>query len=236
MFHLKLPKPSFSHWHKNRPAYLTASLFLLVLAYPASEGLSFRSIVLSGLFSLVLVAAAISVCQSRRRLIAVLCVGIPGLALTWLARLADLNRTFTLLALAMLVTSWLLVIVLMAANILTTRRVSTNTLCRAVSAYMLLGIAWAGLYQILTLLDSGAIRPLGPDSRWGDFMYFSFTNLTTLGYGDITPISPFAKSLVVVESVVGPMYLAILVARLVGLYQHSKTDATQRRHDHEWME
>lgn len=211
-------------WHKNRPAYLTATLFLLVLVFPASEGFAFQRIVLSGLFSLVLLSSALSVCQSRRMLIVVLCVGIPGLALTWLARLTAVSRVVALVALALLVASWLLVIAMMVGNILATKSVTANTLFQAVSAYMLLGVAWAGIYRILAMLDPGAIRPLGPESSWGEFMYFSFTNLTTLGYGDITPVSSFAKSLVIVESVVGPMYLAILVARLVGLYQRSKSD------------
>jgi hypothetical protein len=219
-----LPNPARARWHKNRPACLTATLFLLLLVYPATESWSFRGVVLSGLFSLVLLSSALSVARSRRMLITVLCVGIPGMLLSWLARLTDVNWVVTLLTAALLVGCWLLVIVMMLANILATQRVSANTLFRAVSAYLLLGVAWAGIYHILVLVDPGAIRPLGPGSSWGEFVYFSFTSLTTLGYGDITPVSPFAKSLVVVESVVGPMYLAILVARLVALYEHSKSD------------
>ncbi len=214
-------------WQKNRPAYLMGALFLLLLVFPAAEGRSFRGVVLSGLFSLVLLSAALSVSHSRRMLVAVLCVGVPGLALSWLGRLVDVGdvrRVVTLLSSLLLVACWLSVTVMMMADILATSRVTPNTLCRAVSAYLLLGVAWAGIYQILARLDPDAIRPLGPETNWGEFVYFSFTSLTTLGYGDITPVSAFAKSLVIVESVVGPMYLAILVARLVGLYLRSKPD------------
>ncbi len=214
--------PPLARWHKNRPAYLTIALFLLLLVNPATAGTAFRGVVLSGLFSLVLLSSALSICQSRWMFIAVLCVGIPGLALSWLTRLTEVSWLVSLLTAGLLVACWLLVTVMMLAHILATRRVNSNTLFCAASAYLLLGVTWAGIYQILVLLDPGAIKSLGPDSSWGDFVYFSFTSLTTLGYGDITPVSPFARSLVTVESVVGPMYLAILVARLVGLYQHSK--------------
>ena len=56
-------------------------------------------------------------------------------------------------------------------------------------------------------------------SAWTQFLYFSLTTLTTLGYGDITPINPFARIWATLEAVVGTLYVAILVARLVSLYR-----------------
>jgi hypothetical protein len=51
-----------------------------------------------------------------------------------------------------------------------------------------------------------------------DLIYFSYVTLATLGYGDITPISAYARSSAILEAVAGPMYIAVLIARLVGLY------------------
>lgn len=56
------------------------------------------------------------------------------------------------------------------------------------------------------------------DERLRQFMYYSFVTLTTLGYGDITPVSPAAKSFSFIEAVTGQIYIAVLIARLVGLH------------------
>jgi hypothetical protein len=84
-----------------------------------------------------------------------------------------------------------------------------------VAAYLLLGVAWAHAYSLVALgrpgAFSGAADPDGPRA----FLYFSFVTLTTVGYGDVLPVHPAARSLAMLEAVVGPLYLAILLARLV---------------------
>jgi hypothetical protein len=88
----------------------------------------------------------------------------------------------------------------------------------AVAAYLLLGLAWALAYQLVALLAAGAFvspGPTGPERyRW---IYFSFVTLTTVGYGDVTPVHPVARSLALVEALTGQLYPAILLARLVSL-------------------
>ncbi len=88
----------------------------------------------------------------------------------------------------------------------------------AVAAYLLLGIIWAYAYSLLTLLRPGAFTGAvsGADSPRA-WLYFSFVTLTTVGYGDVLPVHPVARSLASLEAVVGPLYLAILIARLVSL-------------------
>ena len=87
----------------------------------------------------------------------------------------------------------------------------------AVAAYLLLGVIWAYAYSLLTLARPGAFT--GPMSAEGPraWLYFSFVTLTTVGYGDVLPVHPVARSLASLEAVVGPLYLAILIARLVSL-------------------
>ena len=59
----------------------------------------------------------------------------------------------------------------------------------------------------------------GHGTIWDQLLYFSFTTLTTLGYGDIAPLSPIARIWTVFEAIFGTLFLAILIARLVGLYK-----------------
>jgi hypothetical protein len=90
----------------------------------------------------------------------------------------------------------------------------------AIVVYMFLGLLWTGAYSTLELLQPGAFAiPAGfsgPATRHLGF--FSFTTLTTLGYGDVTPVSPMAQSLATLEALIGQIYLAVLIARLVGIH------------------
>jgi len=95
--------------------------------------------------------------------------------------------------------------------------VTTGRLHGGVAAYLLLGILWAYAYALVALLHpaafSGSANAGDGQRAW---FYFSFVTLTTMGYGDVLPLHPVARSLAILESVTGSLYLAILIARLVG--------------------
>jgi len=109
-------------------------------------------------------------------------------------------------------------------HVLKTRRVTTNTIWAALCVYIFMGLLWAFAYTILMRLNPGSF--LAPDELLlgtgqlsiSDFIYYSFITLTTVGYGDITPVSAAARSLSSFEAVAGQMYLTVLVARLVGMH------------------
>ena len=86
----------------------------------------------------------------------------------------------------------------------------------AVAAYLLLGLAWAYAYQLIAYADPGAFSGAVTASiGFSSWTYFSFVTLATLGYGDISPVHPVARSLATSEAITGQLYLAILIARLV---------------------
>lgn len=107
------------------------------------------------------------------------------------------------------------------------RQVDFNRIAGAVSIYMLIGLIWASFYFFLYLIDPQSIRGL-PETSAGDaglfntvyieLLYFSYVTLSTLGYGDITPVSRAAQSLAYVEAIAGVMYVAVLVASLVSSF------------------
>lgn len=94
--------------------------------------------------------------------------------------------------------------------------VTLQTVMGGVAAYALFAFAMASVYHGLDLLSDG--RFLDGAARPGDYTYFSFVTLTTLGYGDITPATEIAKRLAVVEAFVGQVFVITLVARLVSLW------------------
>ncbi len=97
----------------------------------------------------------------------------------------------------------------------------------AINAYFLLGIIGSTLFKIVYQLLPGTsfripVENLMPNV---DFIYFSFVTLTSVGYGDITPIDPVAKSLAIFLGVVGQLYLALTIALLVGKYLSAKQES-----------
>lgn len=106
-------------------------------------------------------------------------------------------------------------------RVLHTTQIDARALADALSVYLLLGMVWASLYSGIYALGSEAflLPNTEPDYAAVHLIYFSFTTLTTLGLGDILPLSPLARILVAAEAVTGTLYLAVMVAGLVGLYR-----------------
>lgn len=106
----------------------------------------------------------------------------------------------------------------MLKKVFSEREVTADTIKGGISLYVLIGLWWETVYGAMWAFDRMAFsQPMG---RRGapDFFYFSFTTLTTLGYGDIIPVSDAAKMASMLEAMVGQIYLAVFVARLVGLH------------------
>jgi hypothetical protein len=102
--------------------------------------------------------------------------------------------------------------------------VNVDMLCGAVVAYLLIGLAWTAVYCYIELLAPGSFSfgsevPL--QERASSLFYYSFVTLTTLGYGDVLPLSKIARTVAYLEAVVGVMYSAILVAVLVSNFKSS---------------
>jgi hypothetical protein len=96
------------------------------------------------------------------------------------------------------------------------KEVTTDTIAGAISIYLLIGALWALLYSLFYRFDPDAY--LVADGGAPNFLFYSFVTLTTLGYGDITPVNTMVQNISILEAVAGQMFLAILIARIVGLY------------------
>ena len=88
----------------------------------------------------------------------------------------------------------------------------------AICVYFLIGLIWADVFFILETLQPGSFQIPPEQVGQATLDYFSYVTLTTLGYGDITPISAPARSLSLLEAMMGQLYLAVLIARLVGIH------------------
>ena len=99
-------------------------------------------------------------------------------------------------------------------------RITYHRIIGAILLYLLIAVAFAALFLLVGLTDHGAIKGItfeDDQSVAAALFYMSFVTLTSTGYGDIIPIHPFARSLCNIESVIGQLYPATLLARLVTL-------------------
>ena len=119
---------------------------------------------------------------------------------------------------------------LVSRGVFTSSSVDADIIFGSISIYLLLGAIFAEVYSIFLMIDPGAFNglismvdvdpSLGPNRS---MLYYSFTTLTTLGYGDISPVAPVCRTISNLEAIVGQLYLTVLVARLVGQHIALKT-------------
>lgn len=98
--------------------------------------------------------------------------------------------------------------------------IDANRILGAIAVYLLIGLIWAVVYSAVNELDPGAFNGTEPGEwrhNFAELVYFSYVSLTTLGYGDISPDTPFTRFLVYLEAIFGQLYLAIMIAGLVGI-------------------
>ena len=171
----------------------------------------------------ILITAAVTVAHARQPWqMAALLVVVPATieALTWTA----LDVPVSLLAFGRIYTGvGLLFVVYKGLVAMFGRRtVTADTICLSLCAYVLLGLAWFYLYRAILLIEPGSFGNLDRAADRGDnaddLFYYSYVTLTTLGFGDITPKTSVARSLTIVEAIVGQMFVAVVLARLVGMH------------------
>ena len=131
--------------------------------------------------------------------------------LSWLLDYSELNIAHHLLLLSFFVLSAKQA----ASQVLFSGRVDGNKVVGSICIFLLIGLIWAMLYLIATELIPSAFNGLSA-ATWSDLIYYSFVTLTTLGYGEITPIAPLTRFMAYIEAVIGLFYMAIVVASLVG--------------------
>ena len=192
------------------------ALVALLLLTAVLEGYHYAHSLLSTLGMIAFVAGGYAACTSQRSLVILIALAVPWILSEWFfpdSQIVYLSLFF-----------FFYLIVLLVRMIVRATEITSNTLYCAVCVYLLLGIFWATLYGFVNELFPGSIFAGSlPDAHHhhkeiNEFLYFSYTTLTTLGYGDITSITPVGRLIAVFEAMTGQLFLAFLVARLVSVY------------------
>jgi hypothetical protein len=216
------------HCRRHRFKILLGMLVLLLVVSPGIELLHTTSLtrgVLNLSITLMLLSAAFAVSSSRVRTI-IAAVLVAPVVIFQIVDVIVPAEGASMAEAVIAVIAVTYIITLVVEYLFRTDEISADTLAASVCIYLLLGVLWAWAYSFVAVVWPGSFNFAfpGEDStlRFGGdgsayALYYSFVTMTTLGYGDIAPASAPARTLAVMQAIVGQIYLTVLVARLVGL-------------------
>ena len=200
--------------------YLLASIILVFFIGPVAFDYGLLSIVNLEILFLVILIFSIFLHQHDSKLFKVTVVSLIIILINIL--FFDNNQSVSQYFLKILIVS--ITIVELFREIFKTKIIDSHIISSAISIYVLVGIFWYLLFMFLLMIDPDSfdIRNFNPEMVSIDMIYFSFTTLTTLGYGDITPVSYTAKMWSITEAMMGVMFLAVMISRVVSLFGSKK--------------
>ena len=208
------------------PRYLFFMLTLLLLLFlhallPTSAHEGYFTVLNLG-FLLIVLATVFASSRKLSFSIIIVTLGIPMVTTRIVESLYPDELLFTVSNLLGCLFFTLLSVVILA-SILKQQKVTANLIYGSISVYLLIGMSWTFIYMLIANIDPLAfsIAEVETQSRheyFNTFSYYSYVVLSTLGFGDIHPINPLARTITYLEALVGQLYLTILIARFVGLH------------------
>jgi hypothetical protein len=203
-------------------AQFLAAMIILLVTYPFIIDLANGDVIENILMVALLISAAFTV--NRRDAVAGFILVIPAALCPWLNVFQPGTVPIWVITGTHTVFVGFIIFELLRF-VLKATRVNSDVMCAGIAGYLLLGILWTPTYLMVSQLTPGSftgthLAQAGILGRF-DALYLSFVSLTCLGCNDITPLSKVARMLLMVESLTGVLYLAVMIARLVALYTHS---------------
>ena len=214
---------------RKNPFYFLLGGLLITLLIAPIVGARFPAIG-SSIFTVTLLVSVLGMSASKRLYIAAWALVAAKVLMDVVGRLHPVKEVFVA-EIIVLFLFFVLAIVFAFRRVLEDESVDLNRIAGAISIYMLIGLLWTSFYFFLTLIDPQAFKgipnlntfdPMLLRTAYTDLLYFSYVTLSTLGYGDITPVSRAAQSFSYLEAISGIMYVAVLVSALVGAYGNKR--------------
>ena len=210
----------FNHGHNF---YLLLAILIQMTIYPFFDTEEIR-LIFSNMFStVILIAAIFAIGLKKNQKIIAISIGSFAFFGIWYSIIMDVRLFLTVISVICQITFYIYVIVLILKNLIRAVEVNANIIYGAIVVYLLIGISFSLLYSLMEGLAPVSFcinisENVSQKLNVFDFMYYSFTTLTTTGYGDITAVSLYARSTSNIEAVIGVMYVAIIISRFVSIY------------------
>ena len=202
----------------GRFLFLLISIILWFVLRPFLEGLTHLTPLMDLFVTLILLSGVFALIQNRGIFIFGLIFALFTLIIRWMLHFMNISSLATVSQILSILFMGFIVGVILS-YLFREKEITSDIIMAAICGYFLIGLLWSSVYLLLAALEPSSFqfsRTMGSGGE--DFAYYSFVTLTTLGYGDITPVTTPARSLSILESATGQLYLAVLVARLVGIH------------------
>ena len=205
--------------HDARFLVLLILILLMLVLTPFFDEFVQTRILMDIFLTTIFISIIYTIRLKRTQAIIAFVLVLPLIIATWSTYFIEI-KTISLLTRIFGVLFFAYAAINILRIIVKSEKVTRETIFAAIVAYLLIALMWTFLYMILELASPGSFS--FPD--WGSrgetmqFEYLSFVTITTLGYGDITPVTDKASALVIIEAVIGQIYLVVLVAWLVGMH------------------
>ena len=229
---------------RSSAAQFLVALILMLFMAPFVDELEYGPAIDTGLITLVLIMGVLavgrSVDRSHRTLMVAVVLMLPAVVTRWVSHFQPhslplaVGQSIGALVFMGFVEFKLLHFIFRA------RRVNSEVLCAGISGYLLLGILWMSAYMLVSRLNPvDSTHPGAFSFNTGtaaahslsqfEAYYFSFITLSTVGYGDISPLSQGARTLAMTEAMTGTLYIAVLISRLVALYTSQGSEVSEQK-------
>ena len=208
--------------------FLLLSLLLLFFFYPLVQRGPAGIIILDILLLTILISSKYAIREQKKIFLASLLLASVAFGSTVLNYFL-ISPSLRLVAIVAYGLFFTLMAITILSTIIKAKKVTTETIYASICVYLLLGIIWTMIFAVIEIIEPGSFLSGGApvvdlhgdpaeQNVFANLIYYSFVTLTTLGYGDITPVSPYARALSSLEAVVGQLFIAVLIARLVGMH------------------
>lgn len=207
-------------------------LILFIFSMPFVEEFSSVTFVEPTLLTLLLTSALLAVGGRRRILVFGLSLLIPAILFRWFHHLSpELSSPVGFIGFGLLFIGFVIANIL--HYIMRATRVNAEVICAGISVYLLIAIMWAMVYKLLGDVDPRSFYFANvPNTEQtmtnANSFYFSFATISSVGYGDITPVSKVARMFAVMEAITGLFFMAVLISRLVSLYSPKSSEPGQK--------
>ena len=201
--------------------FFTITTIFIIPFFP----IKIHQIIYSICFTILFFLSVLSIEKTTSRL---LIIAVIVVALEWISEISDMPIIHTI-SLIFNILFFDLIVVLFIYQIVRAKRVTTQVLVESVIAYLLLGLSFTIMIKLISVVDKAAFsfahlkEPMVEGVSYiSNYVYYGFVTLTTLGYGDVVPLTPAAKSFSILTAITGQLYVAIIIATLVSKYLGQK--------------
>jgi len=208
----------FTEIRIGRFLFLLLSMVLMFILRPFLEAYVGISLLMEIFMTVILISGIYAVSEKKGTFYTAIIIVMLAVILRWLnhvLNLPSLTLVENMLDVIFLTFTTIVILIYLFRE----KEVGADVIMGGICVYLLMGLMWAFVFTILESVQPGSFQmpeTLGPGLP--SFSYYSFVTITTLGYGDVTPVSNPARSLALLEAILGQLYIAILIARLVGIH------------------